>query len=876
MAPSPNTNEPAKHAAQRGPRRIWAMSAAFTLLVVAILSVLSPEPVSAEHAVPWWVLAAAFYVAELLVVHLRFGRDAHTFSMSEVPLVVGLATVSPVTLVGAQLLGNMAVLAGHRRQTPFKLVFNLSEYALQSTIAIVVYRTIVTSDEVFTSVGWAGTVIAATAALAAAHLMVYGAIRATGGSIQMRQFVEAAAFSAGATVLNSILGLLVLAAVFLADPVVAFALLPTLVLFAAYRWFATSRQERIRLKALYEATRDLHQSPQLETALATAAKHARSIFDTEVCEIRLSPIGPGDVYRTIVGPGAHLATMQRVEHEPERTAWDLVNETPECMIVAADSGLAIRAGDAIEAVAAAMVAPVIIDGGLVGSVMVANHIGDIGVFEPGDLELLETLAAQIAVSVENGRLEDSLAALTEVKEELRHQALHDALTGLANRTLFAERVDHALERSVRTGSLLAVLFLDLDDFKTVNDSLGHAAGDALLVAVGNRLRGHCRPDDTIARLGGDEFAVLLEEIEGISSATVVAQRILDGLAAPFWVEDREVAIGVSIGISFGGSEDTAGQVLRDADAAMYVAKRAGKHRFRMFEVNMHAEAVEQLQMRAELEAATDRDELRLRYQPLVDLRTGRIRGFEALVRWDHGRRGLLSPEHFLSFAEETGIIHRLGNWVLRESLMQHQHFVAAAGPDATLEIAVNLSAKQLEDEAIVIEVAAAIDDSGADPTSLVLEITESVVMNAPAGVIERLRALGVRIAVDDFGTGYSSLASLDRLPVDILKVDRTFVSGMNREHDTSPLISTIVGLSQWLNLTTVVEGIEAGWQLDRVTALGCHIGQGFLFSPPIEAAEALDLVRRQADGEVAYAVAGARSRTLRAVRSLPEDPVASA
>ncbi|MDJ0961830.1 MAG: EAL domain-containing protein [Acidimicrobiia bacterium] len=847
----------------------------FAAGAILMLTVLPDGPLRDEPSLPWWTFALGFYAAELLVVHLSFGRDAHTFSMSEVPLVVGLALASPTTLIFAQVLGNLGVLAGHRRQVPHKLVFNLAEFALQSTIAIAVYRAIVAAGQVVAPAGWAGAVVATTAALAAAHLMVYTAIRVTGGSVGLRQLLEAAAFSAGASLMNTIVGLLVLAAVLSAAPFVAFALLPLVVVYAAYRWFASSRQERTRLKALYEATRDLHQSPQLETALIAAARHARAIFDAEVCEIRLSPIGPDDVYRTMVGPGDHLATMQRVDHELGRSAWDLISEQPEAAIVDVEAGLTIDDVDgAPEPVVAAMVAPVTIDGGLVGSVMVANHIGEVGVFQAHDLELLQTLAAQVAVSVENGRLEDSLAALTELKEELKHQALHDALTGLGNRTLFAERVEHALDRAIRSGAELAVLFLDLDDFKTVNDSLGHTAGDELLVGIGNRLRSHCRPGDTIARLGGDEFAVLLEEIGSIRDATVVAERILEGLAAPLWIENREVTIGASIGIAIGGSEDSVGQVLRDADAAMYVAKRSGKGTFRLFEAAMHAEVVEQLQLRTELDAASARDELHLVYQPVVDLRSGRIRGFEALIRWDHHRRGLLTPDQFLDFAEESGQIHQIGDWVLETALRRHRDVLDLTPAGGELEIAVNVSARQLENESFADDVIRAISHSGVPPNRLVLEITETAVMNAPLQSIEPLRELGIRIAVDDFGTGYSSLASLDRLPVDVLKVDKVFVDGMSRTQDTSPLISTIVGLSQWLGLYTVVEGIETQWQLDRLRALGCNIGQGFLFSPPVEPATMMTLARRQGAGEILFDT-GSSGRQLRSVQS-PDDPAASA
>jgi diguanylate cyclase (GGDEF)-like protein len=669
-------------------------------------------------------------------------------------------------------------------------------------------------------------------------------------------------------VLNAALGMLAVQALFVAPRAAWFAIIPGLVLFAIFRIYAMFTSERGQLETLYEATRDLHAAPQVETSLLAAAGHARDMFEAEFAEIVLL-LGPNDAYRTMAGPGEHMSAMDPTNLDRWRLVWDQAQEEQAPFIIDHSGSLASSAGERRVPITSAMVAPITIGGELVGVMVVANNTGG-GMFAPTDLELLATLAGHVAVAVENGKLEDSLAQLTELKEELHHQALHDGLTGLANRTLFRERIGHAMQLTRRNGGLAAVLFVDLDDFKNVNDSMGHPAGDELLEQVSSRLVKCCRPEDTVARLGGDEFGVLLEGIEEVQAATVVAERVLESLAAPFRIGGRAVTANASIGVAFGEYGDTANQVLSDADAAMYSAKRGGKGTFQLFESSMHAEALSHIQLKADLEAAIPNQELRLLYQPLVDLETGAIRGYEALVRWQHPRRGWMSPTTFIPFAEQTGLIQPIGRWVLWEALRRLRTWQEVIGPDeADFEVAVNLSARQLDDPIIVEEVARAINDLGTDPSFLVLEITETAMMQSAPARLQELRNLGVRLAIDDFGTGYSSLASLHKLPVDVLKIDRLFVEGIDDEDKSSPFISTIVSLGQSLGLDMIVEGIETSEQFERVRNLGCRLGQGFYFAKPLEAKRADELLRRQVAGEAVFDFAeladGIRDRRLRAV-----------
>ncbi|RKQ92289.1 PAS domain S-box-containing protein/diguanylate cyclase (GGDEF)-like protein [Solirubrobacter pauli] len=417
--------------------------------------------------------------------------------------------------------------------------------------------------------------------------------------------------------------------------------------------------------------------------------------------------------------------------------------------------------------------------------------------------------------------------------QLTHQAFHDPVTGLANRELFVRRVRQAISQARRSGHTLAVLFLDLDDFKLVNDSLGHATGDEILVEVGRRLDGGVRGVDTAARFGGDEFALLLEDVDSHAAAEA-ARRILDLLATPIRTGGRELTLRASLGVSVAQGADPrdAEDLLRDADAAMYHAKRDGHGGYRLFEPAMHADVLARLELRTDLQRAIDAGELELHYQPVVRLVDGATTGFEALMRWRHPERGLISPADFIPIAEETGLIVPMGRWALLEATSH----LRALG--SLYRMNVNLSAKQLQDPELVYDVRAAIE--GIDPRRLTLELTESIVMEDTGHAVAQLtalKALGVRLALDDFGTGYSSLGYLSRLPVDVLKLDRTFLAC-----DEPNLIAAVVGLGQALALDVVAEGIEEEEQWRTLRELGCHYGQGFLFSKPLSAADSLAAV----------------------------------
>jgi diguanylate cyclase (GGDEF)-like protein/PAS domain S-box-containing protein len=432
------------------------------------------------------------------------------------------------------------------------------------------------------------------------------------------------------------------------------------------------------------------------------------------------------------------------------------------------------------------------------------------------------------------------------ENQLAHQAFHDPVTELANRALFANRVEHALARAARERCPLGVMFIDLDDFKTVNDSLGHAAGDAVLVEVARRLRGALRPTDTAARFGGDEFAVLLEDVADSQTVADAAERLLQALQAPLDVEGKDIYVRASIGICLcdGIGATEAEELLRNADVAMYMAKRDLKGSYRVFEPAMHESVLERLELRADLQRAIDASQLEVHYQPVVRLnRDASVYGFEALLRWYHPTRGPISPMQFIPLAEETGLIVPVGRWVLAEScrtaVALQERFPTPEG----LCMSVNLSVKQLQSETVYADVRDALEGSGLRPENLVLEITESVMMADTDLAVERLRSLkdlGVRLAMDDFGTGYSSLSYLSRFPVDILKMDRSFLQA---GHYESGFAAAILALGDTLDLDVVAEGIELPNQADALRALGCDLGQGFLFAPAMPWATALEYLQ---------------------------------
>jgi diguanylate cyclase (GGDEF)-like protein/PAS domain S-box-containing protein len=437
-----------------------------------------------------------------------------------------------------------------------------------------------------------------------------------------------------------------------------------------------------------------------------------------------------------------------------------------------------------------------------------------------------------------------------MENRLRELAHRDPLTGLANRVLITERLDEAVGRLTGTDRNVALLLLDLDGFKAVNDSFGHAVGDELLVAVASRLVSCLRFQDLAARIGGDEFAILLEPVDA-QEVVRVGERILEALAEPIELHRAQVVVTASVGIAHGNAERSTQDLLRDADVAMYMAKGQGKNRLVVFHPSMQERVATRLRLESQLRQAVDANEFELHYQPLVNLDTHRIVGVEALVRWHHPQRGLLLPAEFISVAEETGLIVPLGRWILAEACRQAARW-QSADPGQLLSIGVNLSPRQLHDSELVASAAAALSDAGLSASALTIEITENLLLGDSTlaeARLAQLRAMGIRIAVDDFGTGYSSLAYLRRLPVDILKIDRSFVAPLPDGPRPAALVRSIIDLSAALDVDTVAEGVENAEQAAILNSLGCHVAQGYYFGYPQPASGIDRLIDAAARGD---------------------------
>ncbi len=588
---------------------------------------------------------------------------------------------------------------------------------------------------------------------------------------------------------------------------------------------ASLRERQALLERLANLQRSIVRRTDLREVLDSIVDGARELMGEEIVALRL--VDADDPERTVMVSSRGLSpkVLDAVRRMPIGTGCSGRAIAEERMVVMEDypNAPGAIADYAEEDITASMAAPVYESGAAAGALVVSSRRPR-RTFSQVEREMLTSFAEHASLALNDAR----------AVEAAMQQAFHDSLTGLPNRARFLDCLEAAVRDHRR--ATVAVLFADLDGFKTVNDSLGHAAGDELLVAVARRLTRCVRPSDTAARFGGDEFAILLERIHGPADAIQAARRILDALDAPFEIRGREVFVDASIGIATGRGEPD--HLLRNADLAMYKAKSRGKGRHELFEPGMHAEMVERMELEGDLKRAVERSELVLHYQPILNLRTGEVVGAEALVRWEHPRRGLVMPADFLGIAEETGQILSIGRMVMAEACRQGALWRARYPGYTDFAIAVNISGIQLQQQELVEEVRTALRSSGLDPASLVLEITETVLMDDTEVNVDRLRelkGLGVRIAVDDFGTGYSSLQYLQRFPIDILKIAKSFVDGLGSSAEEPAVARAIIDLGESLDLAVVAEGIELDEQPPRLMELGCEIGQGFLFARPLRA-----------------------------------------
>jgi diguanylate cyclase (GGDEF)-like protein len=820
-------------------QRIALLTGAVAAAAVALfVVVVEPLPAAATAlSLPWLLWAAAFGVGELLVVHVQWKRDSHTFSITDLVLAAGLFLTAPGTVVTAQVVGTGLALLLVRRQTGLKLAFNVAQYALGGCLTVIAFTLM--AGGLGGDLAWLAALVAVVTSTITAALCIFLVMTVSEGRADVRPLLGMMGLSVPFTVGSAALGVIV-SRTAVQDPSALFLLgLPTVLIVAAYRAYTRAREQQENLKLLHEVTTLLHGN-DADAALGDFLASVRTAFRASMAELILvnSSGGAGlTVSRSL--EGADPVVMAAAE-DPE-------GQQRLLRLGTAQGALATRTGAGrggpLDAYATergfkdAMVAALRTEDRVHGLLLVAGRLGDVSTFNRSDLALLETFGRHVATSLERGRLEETLRQVTDLKEQLRHQTLHDALTGLPNRTLFLDRARQAVDVAARTHAWPAVLYLDLDGFKPVNDEYGHDVGDAVLRTIAIRLRGCLRPADTAARLGGDEFAILLGGPLDAQGITRIVDRIRAQFDVPVDLGEGHVAkIGASIGIAVGSIDiEDADRLIRQSDIAMYAAKRSGGG-CAYYEPGMGDPTSVREQQVAGLARAIQNGELFTVYQPLINLRTGRPTGAEALVRWQHPEDGVVGPDAFIGLAEETGLIVEIGSQVLRSACREAARW-AAADPSQPLTITVNLSARQLADPAIVGTVTEALAEAGLDARRLVLEITETVLMQdreAAAATLWQLKALGVRIAIDDFGTGYSSLAYLRRFPIDMLKIAREFIDGLGRDEHDDVITRAIVELAGTLGLLTVAEGIETHDQQTIVTALGCDLGQGYLFSVPLD------------------------------------------
>ncbi|MGZ9159719.1 MAG: putative bifunctional diguanylate cyclase/phosphodiesterase [Candidatus Limnocylindrales bacterium] len=818
--------------------RVWS----FTLLLATLA--LIGYVADARHmsayvspvSVPWPVLAVAFLAAETKVIVVHFRRETHSFSLSEVPAVIGLFFVTPDEYMLAVLTGSALALLVTARQSAVKVAFNLANFAFIATVTLAVFHRMATPSGVPAPIDWVAAFSAMLTGCVIGALTIATAISLSGGAPQFQKLPEMLKFGSVVALANTSLALLAVSVMWTNAAAVWLLIIPLVTIFLAYRAYLAEREKHERLELLYESSRIMQHAVALDSALVALLDHARHMFRAEIAEVILYPRdATGDSLRTTSTHDAAPQTMVPVRLDPEDVIHARIAAERHAFFTSASAERAVRGRH----VRQAMVSPLIGESGMIGSMTVANRLTEGTSFEASDLRLLETLANQAAIALENGQLEQSLAELSRLKEELRHQAYHDPLTGLANRSMFSERVEAHLAVP-ETGHDTTVLFLDLDDFKIVNDTLGHAAGDRLLAAVAERIRGCVRADDLAARLGGDEFAVLLVDESGMDRAMAVAQRIIDALQLPFLIAGQDISVGGSIGIAVAhGMGESAGEMLRNADVAMYTAKAGGKGRAAVFDPTMHAAIVARHALSAELSKSLSRGELAVVYQPIVRLATMQTIGVEALVRWRHPTRGLVLPDEFIPLAEESGLILPLSRWVLSEACLQTASWERRLALPDGFFVSVNLSPLQVQQPEFTAEVESIMAATTLAPSRLVLELTETAMFQDTEATIlkfEALRARGVRVALDDFGTGYSSLGYLRRFPIDIIKIARDFVVPSDHDDSEWAFAHAIVALGQTLGLRIVAEGIEETAQADRLRQLGCDYGQGFHFARPVDAA----------------------------------------
>ena len=813
------------HRQLSGTQRVAILS--ITMLgVAAVLFTLVVDthapPVSAiDVPMPALLLGGLFFVTEGFVVHLQLRRQTQSFSLSEVPFVLGLFFVSPVVLIPARLIGGVLALLTVRRQPLIKALFNLGYFALDACLMVIVFHAALGGGQELGPRAWLaahaagvvgiimGTVAVATAIYLTERTTPPGLIRGVTGLGLPTAFV------------NVNLGLVAVTILEL-DPKAGGLLVGLAVtLYFFYRSHTQLRANHESLGELYAVTRTVDDALEDGGAVQALLERTAELMRAEIADLVLTdPDGGSTRFCWNVAEG-RLSTTRAGDLTDTRT--QLLGDDISVLL----SGRRDRATLERLGHKDALIFGLRHGGTLTGTLMVADRLGNVATFTDDDRRLFEALGNHASIAMRNSSLLERLRV--EVVER-EHEALHDTLTELPNRTLFDREVGRAL-RGMTPERGVAVMLIDLDRFKEVNDTLGHQQGDRLLQHVSRRISNAVGNDGIVARLGGDEFAVVLPVCADDAEAIVVAQRICDTVEQPFDLDGLPIVVGASIGIATAPDDASDPEaLLQRADVAMYTAKRGtGIERY-------HAAAnhysPERLAMVAELRKAIEREELLVEYQPCIDLHTGAVMAAEALARWHHPEHGFVAPDVFIPIAERSGLIRSLTSYVMRTAIRQ---CAAWRSEGLNIRVAVNLSARSLADDDLPAEIAQHLRDAELPATALILEITESTIMDDPArtiGMLNKLSSMGVTLSIDDYGTGYSSLAYLKNLPVDELKLDRSFVTDMRTDRRDAVIVRNTIELAHELGLRVVAEGIEDAETQTLLADLGCDLAQGYHICRP--------------------------------------------
>jgi diguanylate cyclase (GGDEF)-like protein len=774
----------------------------------------------------WWQLAPLFGLSAVFVFHVEVHREAHTFSLSEMPLVLGLFFAAPQELILARLLGEAIVLIAYERQALTKLALNLSLFTTETCLALTIFH-VLAGDRTTGPMAWSAAWCAVAAAGVLGTATVWLVIRWHGGHADARQLLLMTGLTA-----TSNTSLAVVAAVLLTrEPN---ALPPLLVLVAllifAYRGYAQLTKRYAGLEMLFQFTRLTSGAKRPEQTIESVLDEARRLCRADYGAVILFSGEGAPSISLVRRAGGPLPSDPVLEHLPDYLHRNVIDRGETVAIPRTTKGMEQRATLEKLRIGDCLAAPLLSGGFVVGAILVGDRLGHVSTFDAEDARLFATLAFQASTALDNGRLIDQLHEQAQARE---HDALHDALTGLPNRTLFSQHVDAALSAATETRTTIAVLLMDLDHFKEVNDTLGHHTGDQLLQEIARRVRAAIGDTGLAARLGGDEFAVLLPRLIDSSDALKIAEGICARIVAPVQVAAMSLEVGVSVGVALcpdhGHDVST---LLQRADVAMYASKRSHTH-VTVYDPETDFNSEMRLRLAGELRAALESRELLVHYQPIARVSDGQVVKVEALARWRHPDLGLLPPDEFIPVAERTGQIEDLTLYVLDFALSQSREW-RAAGLD--IRVAVNLSVHVLLDAHWPAKVSHLLHQHEIPPDQLILEITETAIMSDPERMIPMLNKVaetGVIFSIDDFGTGYSSLSYLQRLPVSEVKIDKAFVSPMADDPAAANIVRSVIDLGHGLGLRIVAEGVEDQRTLDHLAAIDCDYAQGYYLSKPL-------------------------------------------